>query len=276
MTEAPRGYTRWEGKPVDSSRIGIIAGDELRRVRTNTWSFLAAGAGIAWGIASTIELYQVKQAGDATHDVQGFLAMLGQLQWFVLVAAALIGTPMLLEDARRGALELYLSRPVTRFQHLAGKATALLALCMTMFVVPIAMYVLGAYVFFDEQPDGWTAAPWISLGYAFVWSVMASGLALGVSCLARNGRAAALVLIGGAVVLHVTATTLLPNLTEATWPTILSPFNAMQATQTWIWSEAETGDFPAWWGLAEVLGLAALGWLLVAWFHPRLRGEGHD
>lgn len=183
---------------------------------------------------------------------------------------------MLLEDARRGALELYLSRPVTRLHHLAGKALALLALCLTMFVVPILLYTLGTYVFFDEQPDGWTTAPWAALPYALLWSVAVSGLALGVSCLARNGRAAALLLIGGAVALHVIAATLLPNLTEATWPTILSPFSAMQAIQPWLWPSVEAGEFPAWWGLAEVLALAALGWGLVARFHPRLRGEGHD
>ncbi len=274
MTEAPRGYTEWVGTPSTSAPIGVIAADELRRVRNNVWTFLAVGAGVAWGVASTIELYQIKQAGAATHDLQGFLDMLGQLQWFTLVAAAIIGAPMLLEDARRGALELYLSRPVTRLQHLAGKALALTWLCLMVFLLPILLYAAGAYIFFDDQPEGWTAAPWVALPYVVLWSVAVCGLALGVSCLARSGRAASLLLIGGAVTLHIIATTLLPNLTESTWPAILSPFNAMQAIQPWLWPSIQADDFPAWWGLAEMLALAVVGWGLVARFHPRLRGEG--
>lgn len=276
MSEAPRGYQRWTGTLSPKSRVVVIAGDEVRRVAVNTWSLLAVGAGLAWGLASAIELYQIKQAGEATHDIAGFLDMLGQLQWFVVVAAALVGTPMLLEDARRGALELYLSRSVTRFQHVAGKAVALVALTALMFVVPILLYTLGAYVFFDQQPARWTTAPWAGVAYGLLWALFASGLALGMSCLARNSRAAALALIGALVVLHVTATNLLPGLTEATWPRILSPFNAMQAVQPWLWRQAPPGDFPAWWGLTEILALTALGWGLVWRHHPRLRGEGHD
>lgn len=276
MTEGSRGYTAWVGTPSNSSPIAIIAADELRRVRASTWTFVAVAAGVGWGLASTIELFQLKQRGDVTHDLQGFLDMLGQLQWFALVAAAVIGAPMLLEDARRGALELYLSRPVNRLQHLAGKAIALFAVSLTIFAIPILLYTVGTYVFFDQQPAGWAAAPWTALPYALLWSVTVCGLALGVSCLARSGRAAALLLIGGAVTLHVIATSLLPDLTEATWPAILSPFNAMQSTQAWLWPSVSAGEFPAWWGLLEVLALAAVGWGLVARFHPRLRGEGND
>lgn len=273
MTEGAAAYQRWPGTLSTKSRVFAVAGDEMRRLRTNNWGFLAVGAGLGWGIASAVELYQFRDAG-VPHALEGFLAMLDQLLWFVLAAAAVVGAPTILEDARRGALELYLSRPVTRWEYLAGKALALLALCMTIFAGSILIYTIAAYGFFDEQPKGWTWAPVAGLAYGALWSLLAVGAALGISCVARNGRAAAILLFGGAVVLHVTAANVLPQLTEADWLSIFSPFNAMAGVRPWLWQSADyTSEFPPWWGLTEVLALAASGWALVAWRHPRVKGE---
>lgn len=274
MTEV-EGYVPWPGQLTRTSRIGIVAWDELRRLRTNTWGVLAVGAGLAWGLASIIELYQLRDAGNPAHAISGFLAMLDQLRWFVLAAVAVVGASALLEDARLGALELYLSRPLTRGDHLAGKALALVVICLGMFALPILAYTVTSYAFFDEHPNGWMWAPLSGLAYGLLWSLMVAGLALGVSCVARSGRTAALLLFGGAVVVHVTAVNVLPQLTESSWLAIFSPFNAMEATQPWLWDVPAKGDFPPWWGLAEILALAATGWALVAWRHPRLRGERH-
>ncbi|MHB1260199.1 MAG: ABC transporter permease [Thermoplasmatota archaeon] len=273
MTEGTAAYQRWPGALSTGSRVFAVAGDEVRRLRTNNWGFLAVGAGLAWGVASAVELYQVRDAGDP-HTLEYFLAMLDQLLWFVLAAAAVVGAPSILEDARRGALELYLSRPVTRWEYLAGKALALLGLCMAIFAGSILIYTVAAYGLFDEQPKGWTWAPVAGLAYGALWSLLAVGAALGISCMARNGRAAAILLFGGAVVLHVTAANVLPQLTETAWLSIFSPFNAMAGVTPWLWPSAEfSSEFPPWWGLTEVLALAAVGWALVAWRHPRVRGE---
>jgi ABC-type transport system involved in multi-copper enzyme maturation permease subunit len=274
VTEGTAAYVRWNGTLATGTRLWAVAGDELRRLRTNSWGFFVVAAGLTWGIASAVQLYQFRNAGDA-HNLDAFVAMMNQLLWFVLAAAAVIGAPSILDDARRGALELYMARPLTRWEYLGGKAVALLGLCMSMFAGSILIYTVAAYGFFDQQPDGWTWAPLAGLAFGALWSLLAVGAALGISCVARSGRAAAILLFGGAVVAHVTAGTVLPQLTESSWLSIFSPFNAMAGLTPWLWPNATlvASDFPPWWGLTEILVLAAVGWALVAWRHPRVRGE---
>lgn len=272
LAEAVRGYQRWRGKASGGSRILTIMAEELARARRSSWTSLVALAGLAWGAASTIELYQFRNSG-APHAIDGFTAMLDQLRWFVLALAAVVGAPSLLEDHRRGALDLYLSRPLTRWDYLAGKALAVLALCFGVFVASIGAYTAASYVFYGTHPKGWAVAPLWALLYTFLWAFMVAGLALGVSAVARSGRAASILLFGSAVVLHVTATTILPQLTGTSWLGIFSPFQAHEAVKPWFWPDLPHGSFPPWWGLTEILALAVLGWGLVLWKHPRLRGE---
>ena len=272
LAEAVRGYQRWQGQVSTKSRILTVAIDELARARRSTWTSLVALSGLAWGMASTVELYQFRNSG-SPHTIDSFAAMLDQLRWFVLGLAAVVGAPALLEDHRRGALELYLSRPLTKWDYLAGKALAVLALCFGVFVISIGAYTAASYVFYSSHPGGWLMAPLLGLLYAFVWVFMVAGLALGISCVAQGGRAASIIIFGSAVVLHVTATTILPQLTGTSWLGIFSPFQAHEAIKAWFWNSLPHGAFPPWWGLTEILAIAALGWGLVVWKHPRLRGE---
>ena len=272
MTQTKRGYEHWDGQLRQGAVLGTIVRADLRRLPNNPWAIVAAGGGLAWALASTIQLYQFRAAGDATHDIAGFTAMLDQLRWFVLATAAVIGTPALLEDARLGALELYLSRPMTRWDHLLGKAMAVVAVCFSMYALAIAAYTLAAYGLFDEHPAGWTWAPLTGLAYGALWALLAAGVALAVSCLSRNARAAAAGFFGGAVALHVATADVLPRLTDNEAVAILSPFKAHEAIQSWLFEGIEPLAFPPWWGLAEVLAIAAVAWAIVALRHPRLPG----
>lgn len=272
MTEARQGYTHWEGTRRAGRPIGTVIQAELRRIPRNTWAILAAGGGLAWALASTIELYQFRNSGDAVHDIAGFTAMLDQLRWFILATAAVLGIPALREDARLGALELYLSRPMTRWDHVLAKASAVLVVCIGMYALAIAGYTLAAYVFFQEHPVGWALAPLSGLLYGLLWSLMAVGAALAVSCLARNSRAASAGFFGAIVALHIASANVLPRLTDNEAVSILSPFKAHEAIQSWLFKGVEASVFPAWWGLVEILALAIAAWIIVASRHPRLPG----
>lgn len=272
MTESVRGYQHWDGTLRSGRPIGTIMQAELRRLRTNSWAILTAGGGLAWALASTIQLYQFRDAGDAVHDIAGFTAMLDQLRWFILATAAVLGTPALLEDARLGALELYLSRPLTRWDHVLGKALAVLLVCIGIYGVSIALYTIAAYALFDQQPAGWAWAPATGFLYGALWSILAAGAALAVSCLTRNARAAAAGFFGGAVAIHIASADVLPRLTDNEAVSILSPFSAHAAIQPWLFQGIDAGAFPPWWGLTEILALAVVAWAIVALRHPRLPG----
>lgn len=273
LPEGVATYPRWDGPLKQGSLFGIVAAQEVRRAFRGTWSLLAIGGGLAWGFASVVELYQNRNAGDTEFTKDGMLAMLHQLRWFSLAVAALVGGPTLLEDARRGALELYLSRAVTAFDYITGKVVAVVGLStLTMFVPALAYYVTS-FVFFDKQPEGWNTILGGALLYSLLWGLIVSGLALGLSSVGRNSIGTILILFGGFAGLDIIVGQLLSGLTgDEKWQ-VLSPFASLEQQSKWIFDVAPEYRFPYYWGLLELAVLFVLGWALLAWRHPRIRGE---
>lgn len=65
-------------------------------------------------------------------------------QWvFVAIACVLLGAPLIAEDRRANALELYLSRPVTAREYLLGKLGAIAAFLAAITVIPAAVLILA-------------------------------------------------------------------------------------------------------------------------------------
>ncbi len=281
MPEGITPYPRWEGTPTARSRLPVIAENEIRNALRNRWSLMAIALGIAWGLSSIIEFYQLRGTGTTSHDIEGFLAMLRQLAWFALAVGAAVGGPMLLEDARRGALELYLSRSVSRLEYLGGKIVALLTLTTAVIAIPAVMYWGFSFVFYENHPDAWATAIFPALLYALMWGLMASGLALGISSVSRSSGAAALLLFGAFATFSylvdppalLSRIAPLTALTEDARFAILNPFAALEGQFGWLFSTESPHAFPFWWGLLVWGALTGLGWGLLAWRHPRQRGE---
>lgn len=276
MTRLPEGvasYPRWDGPLKQGSLFGTVAAQEVRRAVRGTWSLLALGGGLAWGFASVVELYQNRNAGDTTFTKDGLLDMLHQLRWFSLAVAATVGGPTLLEDARRGALELYLSRAVTAFDYIAGKVVAVVGLTTLTMFLPAVAYFLASFIFFDKQPPGWSTILGGALLYSLLWGLLVSGLALGLSSVGRNSIGTILILFGGFAGLDIIVGQLLAGLTGDPQWQVLSPFAALEQQSQWIFGVAPKYKFPYYWGLLEWAILFVFGWALLVWRHPRIRGE---
>lgn len=276
MTPLPEGvasYPRWDGPLKQGSLFATVAAQEVRRAIRGTWSLLSLGGGLAWGFASVVQLYQERNAGDTTFTKDAMLAMLHQLRWFALAVAATVGGPTLLEDARRGALELYLSRAVTALDYLAGKVVAVVGLTTFTMFAPAVAYYLASFVFFDKQPPGWNTILGGALLYSLMWALLVSGLALGLSSVGRNSIGTILILFGGFAGLDIIVGKLLSGLTGDEQWQVLSPFAALEQQSKWIFGAEATYEFPYYWGLLEWAVLLALGWSLLAWRRPRIRGE---
>lgn len=276
MSRLPEGvaaYPRWDGPLKQGSLFGTVAAQEVRRAVRGTWSLLALGGGLAWGFASVVELYQNRNAGDTTFTKDGLLAMLHQLRWFALAVAATVGGPTLLEDARRGALELYLSRAVTAFDYIAGKVVAVVGLTTLTMFLPALAYFLASFIFFDKQPPGWSTILGGALLYSLMWGLLVSGLALGLSSVGRNSIGTILILFGSFAGLDIIVGKLLAGLTGDEQWQVLSPFAALEQQSKWIFGVAAKYKFPYYWGLLEWAVLFVLGWSLLVWRRPRIRGE---
>lgn len=281
MPEGIVPYPRWQGTLSDRSRVPVIIMNEVRRALQERWSLVALLLGLAWGFASIIEFYNLREAGAGVHDYEGMVAMLRQLLWFSLGVGAAVGGPMLLDDQRVSALELYLSRAVTPIGYLTGKVAALTALTTLVVFLP-AMALWGAsFVFYDSRPDNWGWAIFPLLGFSLMWGLMVTGLALGFSSVGRSSAGAALVLFGGFATLEylvdppgiLQRVATITSLTEDARWAILSPFSAVEGQLGWLLSIESPHIFPYWWGLLVWGALTGLGWAMVAWKHPRARGD---
>ncbi|MHB8632735.1 MAG: ABC transporter permease subunit [Thermoplasmatota archaeon] len=271
MPEGAHPYPRWQGQPSPASRLGVILWHEVRMANANTWSRLAMLGGLAWGVASIIQLAQYRQLGDS-HDTQSFLSMLDQLRWAVLLLAAASGGASLIEDARQGALELTFTRAVTPGEYLAAKALAQTGLATAVLALPAVAYYGASFLFYTHHPAGWEWALPLALGYSLLWGLVAAGLALGLSCVSRSSLTAALVMAGTIAGLDIVVGRLLASVTNSPRFTVLSPLAALSQVAAWMFHLPLPYKFPTWWATVEVAGLLALGWGLVWWRHPRPKG----
>lgn len=256
---------------------------EMRRAYNDSWGrsalILAAGLGV-------ITIAQISFAANRTpsvHSVAAFLQLLGLLKWAALGVAAVMASGALLDDDRKGALELYLARSVTRWSYLSGKVLAVLGLTFATMFVPALVYYGGAWILIDVQPDGWAWTILGALGFCAIWAIVAAGLGLGVSCLVRSSRAASLVLFGGAfglqillgdglTVANVTTPSILEAITRSDFAKLFSPTSLLNSQREWLFSLEPAYDWPWSWGAIGLGALALVGWAIVWIRHPRLKG----
>ena len=231
MPEGAHPYPRWEGPLRTGPLFMVVAGQEIRRAFNNFWSRLVLTFVVAYTIVYVGGLWQNSQSASVAlvHTVPAFVEFLDQMRWGSLAVAAVMAGPSLLEDARKGGLELYLSRAVSKRDYLTGKILAVFGLASLAMVLPGILYWLSAGLLFRQHPEGWGLALGGSMVYGLLWGLMVSGLGMGLSAVARSSRAATLILLGTFVALHVFISVLLQPITRNQQLQILSPFSMMEA-----------------------------------------------
>ena len=274
MPEGVGVYPRWDGPLRTGSSIPLIAGQEVKRAFNNFWSRFVLMFILAYTVFALGNLYTLTRGprGDEVHTVERFLDFLQNLRWGALSVAAIMAGPALLEDAQRGALELYLTRAVSRAEYLLGKILAVFGIAFLSMAFPALLYYALSFILGPDQPAGWGRVPGGAALYGLMVAAMAAGLGLGLSCVARSARAATLVLLGAVALADLFISNVLEGITKNEVFQILSPFSALEQQTSWIFNVPEKYAFPAWWGIVEWLALTLIGWALVAWRHPRVRG----
>jgi hypothetical protein len=118
-------------------------------------------------------------------DNRFFLRIMAMQEWLALFLTAWIGPAMISPDLTNNALPLYLSRPISRRQYIAGKALVLVIVLSAVTWIPcLLLFGLQA-----QLADGWLASNWfiapaILLGSA-IWIAVLSLVALAVSAYVR-------------------------------------------------------------------------------------------
>lgn len=188
-------YRRREGEVEGRSRGWVvIAANGLRSlVRKRAFLFLMILAWIPvvvrgvqiWAAANVPGMSQIGLLAISPSMFRDFLNQQEPLVFFLTVY---VGSGLIADDIRANALQLYLSRPITRTQYLAGKAavlmTALAAVTwlpgmLLLFLVPT---FAGSMAFVREHL---TLVPSIS-AYSLVQITLSSFLILALSSLSKS------------------------------------------------------------------------------------------
>jgi len=194
-----QSYRRYEGTRVPADRAwNLILTTGLRALLVRK-SFLALLV-LAWlpWLVRTVQIYAaVSYPGAADFlrvDASLFVRFLDQQGVFVFFVTIYAGAGLVAHDRRANALPLYLSRPITRGQYIAGKLGILAAALAGVTLVPALLLLVfqtllsGSLTMLREAPF---IVPAVVLSASLTVAV-ASLTMLALSALAGSARSAAL------------------------------------------------------------------------------------
>jgi len=140
----------------------------------------------------------ITQASFLAPDVQTFHDFLNRQRVFVFFVTIYAGAGLIASDRRANALQIYLSKPVTRVQYVIGKLATLLVFLVAVTWVPAVLLVFlqmmfsGDTAFFSSHP---LLIPAITLACALQVCVAAMTM-LALSSLSRSRRFVAMLYAG--------------------------------------------------------------------------------
>ena len=203
-------------------------------------------------------------------SVETFRQFLELQELFVLIVTVYVGSGLIANDRRSNALQIYLSKPLSRAEYVAGKLGILLFFLLMVTLLP-AMALLFVQMMFSGSltfvRENLFLIPAITL-YALVEVLLASFTMLALSSLSTSARFTA-ILYFGAIVFTGVLFTILRGITSST-------------TLAWLSFRAnleQIGDvifrlqprFDSSW-LLSVLVVAALIGLSIVVLERRVRG----
>jgi ABC-2 type transport system permease protein len=149
---------------------------------------------LAWGpfIVRAVQIYlssNFQQASVLAVTAQTYREFLDQQSIFVfLVSISLAG--LIADDRRANALQLYLSKPLTRVEYIAGKLMAIVIFLMAVTWAPAFMLLLMQIAFSGSTAfvrDNAFLLPAITL-FALIQTLMSSFALLALSALSKSRR----------------------------------------------------------------------------------------
>lgn len=156
-----QGYRRYLGTRAPSGRAWWV----IARAGIRTLFAKRAFIGLlllSWGpfLVRAVQIYaaaNLPQAQFLAPDAKMFRQFLDQQEVFLFFITVYAGTGLIANDRRANALQIYLSKPLTRVEYIFGKFAILLALLLLVTWVPAVLLVLiqvmfaGSFSFFVQH-----------------------------------------------------------------------------------------------------------------------------
>ena len=183
---------------------------------------------------------------------------------FVFFITIYVGVGLIAADRRANALQLYLAKPLSRWEYVAGKLAVLFTFLVFVTFVPAMMLLLvqigfaGSLTFVRQNLY---LVPAITL-YSLAQVLLASSTMLALSSLSKSSRFVG-VLYAGLIFFTAALFNAVRGITRKDWLMWLSPSDVMEQLGDVIFRLPPRFDMPVW--LAAVVVLLLIGgsaWVL--------------
>jgi ABC-2 type transport system permease protein len=269
-----QGYRRYEGKREPHGRTWwvIARAGVMERLRERKFLGLLLFASVPFFVR-TVMLYlgsNVPQAAFLEATPQTFREFLDQQSIFVFFITIYVGAGLIANDKRANALQIYLSKPLTRVEYVTGKLTTLVIFLVAVTWVPGILLLVLQMMFagnFTFMRANLFLFPAITVFSAIL--VLFSAFAmLALSSLSKSRRFVA-IMYAGLIFFTAAMYQALRGITGSRAWAVISPEDVLDVVAAGIFRSTGTPSIPMW---AALLDIAVVVLLSVWILERRVRG----
>src|SRR5215831_3782221 len=192
-------------------------------------------------------------------NAQTFREFLEHQETFIFFLTIYIGTGLIANDKRANALQIYLSKPVTRLEYVAGKAAILAAFLLSVTWLP-AVLLLAVQAMFAGNLTFVRAnaflLPAITV-YSFVQVMLATSTMLALSSASKSARFVG-IMYAGVVFFTDAVFGTLKYLMNSSYASLVSPTQSLAQLGDVIFRVPPRNDTPTFLTLLVVVGIVAV------------------
>ena len=189
-----QGYRRYAGQRTPPGRAWSVIARAGIRTLLSRRAFIGLLL-MAWlpFVVRTVQIYaatSLPQASFLAPDARMFRQFLEQQEVFLFFITVYAGAGLIATDRRANALQIYLSKPLTRAEYVFGKLAILMTFLLLVTWVPAIVLLLVQVAFagnFTFLRNNLFLFPAITV-FAFIQVIMVSATMLALSSLSNSSR----------------------------------------------------------------------------------------
>jgi len=264
-----QGYRRYQGQRVPVGRAWwTMARMHLITAFKRRWFLVLVFAGFArflgyaaFYIVGPVFIPQMSNFAELTPQI--FRNFLNGQSFFVFLVTIVLGG-LIADDRRANALQLYLSKPLTRVEYILGKAAPLLILILGLTLVPALCLILLQIVFSGSITflvNNLFLLPAITLA-SITRALVSTFMILALSSLSKSRRFVA-IMYAGIIFFTLAMQQVLRGITGSRAWAAIAPTNMMDVFTDWVFRVRGPQPVPVYVAILVIVGLIVLSaWIL--------------
>jgi len=224
-------------------------------------------------VVRTVQVYasaNFPQIAFIAPTVETFRQFLDQQDVFVFFVTVYVGAGLIANDRRANALQIYLSKPLTRIEYIAGKAAALLVFLLFVTWVPALLLLVVQILFagsFAFAQKNLFLFPAITV-FSFLQVLVAAFAMLALSSLSKSSRFVG-IMYAGVILFTKAIQGMFWAMTRSSAASLISPSASLDQVGDVVFRVAPRYETPWLLSLGVVVALVAISILVL---ERRVRG----